>query len=199
MNFKAFETKFEATGEGKILGRASVYDVIDAQGDIVRRGAFAADFSARGNQRAILADHDPTRSIGLGTFTEKADGLHVAIDLAMELQEARDAFVRVQKGIATGLSIGYETLQDRISNGARELLQLSLWETSVVVFPANAHARITAAKSNPQQLEELLTALRSSKIALDDRRAVADLNAALTAIQSTKLRVLIADIRSRLQ
>lgn len=163
MNIKAFETKFESTGEGKIEGRASVFDVLDSQGDIVRRGAFGADLAARGNVRPILADHDPTRSIGLGRFIEKGDGLHVSIELAMELPDARDAFVRVQKGIASGLSIGYQTVQDRIARGARELLALELWETSIVVFPALSVARITSAKSGPQELEALLGSLRSMR------------------------------------
>jgi HK97 family phage prohead protease len=163
MNIKAFETKFESTGEGKIEGRASVFDLLDGQGDIVRKGAFLADLSARGNVRPILADHDPTRSIGLGRFTEKADGLHVSIELAMELPDARDAFVRVTKGIATGLSIGYQTVQDKIVRGARERLQLELWETSIVVFPALSAAQITSAKHSPAQLESLLTSLRSMR------------------------------------
>jgi uncharacterized protein len=161
MNIKAFSTKFEAIGEGKIEGRASVFDLLDSQGDIVRRGAFTADLSARGNVRPILADHDPTRSVGLGRFVEKSDGLHVSIELAMELPDARDTFVRVTKGIATGLSIGYLTVRDKIAQGARELLELQLWETSVCVFPALAAAQITSAKHNPQQLEALLGSLRS--------------------------------------
>jgi uncharacterized protein len=199
MDIKAFETKFEATAEGKVIGRASVYDVLDSQGDIVRPSAFADDFSKRGNVRPILADHDPTRSIGLGRFVEKHDGLHVSIELAMELQEARDAFVRVQKGISTGLSIGYSTLLDRYSTAGRELVKLSLWETSIVVFPANVHAQITAAKGNMHEIEELLSAVRSTRMALDDRKAVADLNAALSTIHSMKLRALISEVRSRLR
>jgi uncharacterized protein len=162
-SLKTFSTKFETTGEGLITGRASVWDVLDSQGDIVRRGAFAADLASRGNVRPILADHDPTRSIGLGRFTEKSDGLHVSIELAMDLQEARDAFVRVQKGISTGLSIGYNTVRDNIVRGARELLELSLWETSIVVFPALSAARITSAKHEPQQLEALLNSLESMR------------------------------------
>jgi HK97 family phage prohead protease len=163
MNIKAFSTKFDTTGEGKIEGRASVFDLLDQQGDIVRRGAFAADLSARGNVRPILADHDPTRSIGLGRFTEKGDGLHVSIELAMDLQEARDAFVRVQKGIATGLSIGYQTVRDKIARGARELLEISLWETSIVVFPALSAAQITSAKHGSEQLDALLNSLQSMR------------------------------------
>jgi HK97 family phage prohead protease len=162
-SLKTFETKFETLGEGKIDGRASVWDVLDQQGDIVRRGAFSADLSARGNVRPILADHDPTRSVGLGRFTEKQDGLHVSIELAMDLQEARDAFVRVQKGISTGLSIGYNTVRDRFTSAGRELLELSLWETSIVVWPALSVARITSAKNGAQELDALLNSLRALK------------------------------------
>jgi HK97 family phage prohead protease len=161
MIIKAFETKYEAKGEGKIEGRASVFGLLDGQGDIVQRGAFTADLAARGNVRPILADHDPTRSIGLGRFAEKSDGLHVSIELAMDLQEARDAFVRVQKGIATGLSIGYSTVQDKILNGARHLLAVELWETSICVFPALSAARVTSAKHGGQELETLLNSLRA--------------------------------------
>jgi uncharacterized protein len=163
MNVKQFETKFETLGEGKIEGRASVWDVLDGQGDIVRKGAFRADLSARGNVRPILADHDPTRSIGLGRFTEKSDGLHVSIELAMELPDARDTFVRVSKGIVQGLSIGYSTVRDRFTAAGRELLELTLFETSTCVFPALAAAQITSAKHSPQELEALLGSLRAMR------------------------------------
>jgi uncharacterized protein len=162
-SLKTLSTKFEALGEGKIEGRASVWDVLDQQGDIVRRNAFRADLAERGSVRPILADHDPTRSIGLGRFTEKADGLHVSIELAMELQDARDAFVRVQKNISTGLSIGYSTVRDNYTRAGRELLEIKLFETSIVVFPALPAAQITSAKHGPQELEALLGSLQSMR------------------------------------
>jgi len=199
LEYRSFETKYDSLDEGKILGRASVYEVRDQGGDNVRWGAFANDLAARGNERSILADHDHTRSIGLGHFVEKRDGLHVAIDLVMELQEARDAYVRVKRRIATGLSIGYETVRQKQTAEGRDLLELRLWETSIVVFPMNVHAQITAAKGNTQQLEALLTAVRSTRIALDDRKAVADLSAALFTIHNMKLRTVIAEVRSRLR
>lgn len=189
MNIKAFAAKFESTGEGKIEGRASVFGVLDSQGDKVQRGAFAEDLAARGNVRPILADHDPTRSIGLGRFTEKSDGLHVSIELAMELPDARDAFVRVQKGIATGLSIGYQTVRDRISNGARELLAVELWETSICVFPALSAARVTSAKHNA---EALLDSLRSM-------RHLSGYEELLEGLRAENLRSAIRSIRARVR
>ncbi len=160
MNIKAFSTKFEATGEGKIEGRASVFDLLDGQGDIVRRGAFTADLAARGNVRPILADHDPTRSVGLGRFVETRDALMVSIELAMELPDARDTFVRVSKGIVSGLSIGYSTIRESFTAAGRELLEVRLFETSTCVFPALDAARVTSAKHHHEALLDSLRSLR---------------------------------------
>ena len=64
----------------------------------------------------------------------------------MELPKAQEAYVLLKSGAIDGLSIGYEVakaVRDR-QTGVRHLLEVSLWEISLVTFAANQAARITA-------------------------------------------------------
>lgn len=186
MNTKAFAAKFDVLGEGKLTGYASVFDVLDEQGDIVRRGAFLRDLKERGDIRPILADHDVTRSIGVGKFREDTHGLRVDIELAMELADARDTFIRISKGIVKSFSIGYSTVTERMTRAGRELLDVTLFETSCVLIPACADAVIDGAKAH-NDLQVLLTMIRSARTEMVERKNVNELQAALAAIKGVRL------------
>jgi hypothetical protein len=53
-------------------------------------------------------------------------------------------------GIPMGLSIGYQTVIEEVDNetGIRKLKEISLWEISIVTFPACEPARVDAVKSD---------------------------------------------------
>ena len=134
-----------------VEGYASVYGNIDLGGDIVEQGAFREDLLKNGNERPILWQHNRTEPIGLGIFSENNEGLIVKM-----LLPKGDAFVKdrvmpqIKIGSIKGLSIGYsvedvayETI-DKVQ--IRILKRCNLYENSIVTFPMNQQARITAAK-----------------------------------------------------
>lgn len=147
-----FEVKsIDDAGEYYVVeGLAAVYGNVDSYDDIVLPGAFAADIAKRGNERPILWQHSRWEPIGKGVFTDTESGLMVRC-----LLPKADSFVsgrvmpQVKAGSVTGLSIGYVTIKynDDENRGVRKLIELELYETSLVTFPANDQARILAAKN----------------------------------------------------
>src|SRR5688500_9581177 len=100
--------EFKADESGVVVGRASVYGVVDSYGDIVMPGAFSKHLRERGNTIKFLAQHDPTNVIGLATLSEKEDGLHFRAKLALDLPSAKEMYIRLTQGLIDGISIGYE-------------------------------------------------------------------------------------------
>lgn len=68
-------------------------------------------------------------------MTLKPEGLWLDATLSLDLQDGRDAYIRLRDGLKSGLSIGYEPRKSRRrKDGARELLDIKLFEVSVVQF-----------------------------------------------------------------
>jgi uncharacterized protein len=131
---------------GTFAGLASVYNNVDSYGDVVKPGAFTKTIANNGGKVVILNQHDATQPIGIGTLKDDPRGLYIDVELNMDTQLARDVHSNLKAGIINGLSIGFQTVRDRVVKGVRELLEVNLWEVSVVTFPANSRARVSAVK-----------------------------------------------------
>jgi HK97 family phage prohead protease len=134
---------------GVIEGLGSHFDNVDSGGDVIRAGAFTETIGAK--LPKMLWQHDPAEVIGKWDATREVDdGLHLSGRLALKTQRGLEAFELAKMGAIDGLSIGFTipsggaTLLD---NGIREIKQIDLWEVSVVTFPMNELARVTAVKS----------------------------------------------------
>ena len=128
--------------ELKIQGYASRFGERDLAGDIVCPGAFAASLLARPAPRPMLHAHDTDAPVGVwDRLVEDATGLWV--EGRILLSPGTETLARlVRAGSVSGLSIGYRTLRSRQTFGARELLEIDLWEVSVVAFPMLPTARL---------------------------------------------------------
>ncbi|WP_439560515.1 HK97 family phage prohead protease [Roseinatronobacter sp.] len=152
-----------------IAGYASVFGQRDKGGDTVQRGAYAASLqrlAARGDHVRMLWQHDPAQPIGIwDQVIEDAHGLFVKGRLLPDVARAREALALVQAGALDGLSIGYRTVRAQaLATGGRNLIELDLWEVSLVTFPMLAQARISV-KS------DLLAGLATATASLRDARA----------------------------
>jgi len=66
----------------------------------------------------------------------------------MGVQAAREAYELLKDGAVKGLSIGFESIRERYdSSGIRHLLEIKLWEISLVPFPMLEQAQVTQVKS----------------------------------------------------
>jgi HK97 family phage prohead protease len=134
---------------GRFTGRASVYGVVDSHNDVVMPGAFAKHLAEHGNTIKVLAQHNPHDVIGIAQLVDRGDALWVEGQLELGLQSARDAYLRLKSGLIDGISIGYAVAPggEKYAGDVRQLHEVELWEISLVTFPANVHARVTAVKT----------------------------------------------------
>jgi HK97 family phage prohead protease len=135
---------------GMIEGYASLFDMRDTGGDIVVAGAFARSLRRRGAHGVkMLWQHRAHEPIGVWTsIAEDAHGLRVSGRLDLTVARAREALSLLRSGAVDGLSIGFRALktQHEKSLRGRRLLELDLWEISIVTFPMLTQARVTGVK-----------------------------------------------------
>jgi len=88
-----------------------------------------------------------------GTFSGYASRFGVADlgrDLVLpEVERGREVLALMRAGALDGLSIGFRTVEGRTDSktGVRKLSKIDLWEISVVTFPMQPEARISAVKN----------------------------------------------------
>ena len=154
----------------RVSGYASLFGVVDQGGDMVRPGAFNRSLDrlrAQERQVKMLWQHDPAAPIGVwDEVREDGRGLWVSGRLLPEVTRGREAAALIEAGAIDGLSVGYRTMRaEKSGDGARHLLELELWEVSLVTFPMLAEARLSATKQAPgmeRALQELARGIREA-------------------------------------
>lgn len=144
-----FETKAEISDEGAFSGYLAVFGNKDLVNDIVMPGAFAATIKRSAEPMPILWQHDWALPIGVFTsMAEDARGLKVEGQLTLGVRQADEARLLLQSGALRGMSIGYVVKRDEWDSGkrVRKLLEVDVFEGSLVTFPANPKARVTRVK-----------------------------------------------------
>ena len=139
---------------GVFSGYGSVFHNEDSYGDVVRPGAFKkslAEWAKKGRLPPMLWQHDRREPIGVFTkMVEDEKGLFVEGRLVIDdIPQARAAYALQKEKALGGMSIGYREIlieqdhDEKVTN----LLELDLWEVSVVTFPANEEATVDSVKS----------------------------------------------------
>ncbi len=168
---KRAETSVSATAAGVFEGYASLFDVTDGAGDVVAPGAFAKTLAKRGSRGVkMLWQHKAAEPLGVWTtIIEDARGLRVVGRLDLSVARAREALSLMREGALDGLSIGFRAVRaEKQKNGLRRLIEIDLWEISLVTFPMLEQARISAVKStqrSPQAFAMLLRRLQAARAA----------------------------------
>ncbi len=136
--------------DGVIEGYASVFGNADSGGDSVAPGAFRNSLMSRpADQVRMLWQHDPNEPIGVWEhIAEDARGLLVRGQILGDVARGREVLSLLRAGAIDGLSIGFRTVRARMDErtGIRTLLEIDLWEISVVTFPMNEAARVADVK-----------------------------------------------------
>ena len=155
----ANESKFTAlnlksvTADGAFEGYASLFDKEDLGHDIVLAGAFRDTLSQRGpGGIKMLFQHNPSEPIGVwDVLREDAKGLFVQGRLLLDVVRGREVYALMRAGAINGLSIGYRAVRARRDRprAPRKLIQIDLWEISIVTFPMLPEARVAAIKQRP--------------------------------------------------
>ena len=139
--------------DGVFFGYASIFNNVDAHDESVAPGAFRRtleNWRAQGRMPAMLWMHDTTQPVGVWLgLSEDKEGLAVQGRLALRTQRGLEAHELLQLGALSGLSIGYRVVAARVDakRKLRTLLDIDLFEISLVTFPANEAARVTGVKT----------------------------------------------------
>lgn len=133
------------TDTGEFEGVASVYGNKDSYGDVVEAGAFTKTIQENPEIPVLYQHYDP---IGKGTVEDSIGGLLIRGKLLLEVKQAQEAYALAKANIVKGLSIGYRVIKDEWDSAkqVRRLLEVKLYEVSLVTFPANELAGITGIK-----------------------------------------------------
>ena len=124
----------------RFAGYAALFDVADAGRDTIRRGAFARTLAERHTPLPLYWQHRPDQPIGvIEHIAEDARGLRVIARI--DRPESRAATM-LAAGAVDGLSFGFRTRAARQSPAGRELLEVDLFEVSLVTHPLQHGARV---------------------------------------------------------
>jgi uncharacterized protein len=148
------ELKLVNADEGIWEAYASTFKATpDAYGDIVDKGAFKK--TIRDNFRRIrnLWNHNVDEPIGRPlAMSEDSHGLHTKNKLSLGVQRARETRELMADGVINEVSIGYDTITDKVKDGFRHLVELRLWDISPVTYAANEEAVVLSVKNDLRAL-----------------------------------------------
>lgn len=124
----------------RFAGYAALFDITDAGRDTIRRGAFARTLAARTTPLPLFWQHRPDQPVGvIEHAAEDARGLRVIARI--DQQHSRAAHL-LRQGKVNGLSFGFRTRAARQSPEGRELIEIDLFEVSLVTHPLHPMARV---------------------------------------------------------
>ncbi|MBD1589661.1 HK97 family phage prohead protease [Pseudomonas typographi] len=151
--FDQAEIKFAGGGtQGIFEGYASVFGVVDADGDIILPGAFKKTLETQSRQVGMFYNHR-TWEIPVGKWLEMSEdtkGLLVRGELTKGHSGASDLKAAMEHGTVGGMSIGFSAAKDDfdlISTGRAFKSMQRLGEISICTFPANEQATVASLKS----------------------------------------------------
>lgn len=148
----------------------SVFDKIDSDGDMIKKGAFKKSIKERGvesssnRQIAFLRHHDWQHQIGKFNKLEEDDKGLFAVGILGTSTKGEDSLRDYDEGIITEHSIGFQYMSDKMKFIEEDehgknyfaINELKLWEGSAVTFGANEYANtVDVAKSIEHRQNEV--------------------------------------------
>lgn len=150
------QAKADGDGPGRLAGYGSTFGGVDSYRDTIVKGAYAKTIPTFLRDGFIPWGHD---WVGYPVATpevarEDDTGLWIEAEFHSdpESQRARSLVSeRLSRGKSMGLSIGYEAkgwdIQEIDGQQVRRLLDIELYEVSLVMVPADPNARVADVKS----------------------------------------------------
>lgn len=155
----------DVSEDGTFEGYGSIFGNLDSYGEVVEPGAFTKSLGRHVKEKTkplMLWQHNPDDPIGVWeSLEEDAKGLRGTGRLLKGVRRADEAYILMKAGAIQGLSIGYREVKVEPDGNNRKLKELDLLEVSIVSFPANRRARVSAVKS--ERMEEFATRLRDGE------------------------------------
>lgn len=163
------EVKFatdQVTEKGVFSGYGAVFGNVDSYGDMIAKGAFKASLKAWKAEKRLppmLAQHGgwmmgDMDGIPIGVWDKMEEDDHgLAVEgriINLDTERGKTLYGAMKEDALGGMSIGYRakkfTLGTKPTEPRRKLEEIDLVEVSVVTFPANDKARVSAVKAAGQ-------------------------------------------------
>lgn len=127
-------------GTLRFAGYAALFGKRDAGRDVIRKGAFARTLAEQDAPIPLFWQHRADLRIGwVRVAAEDERGLRVVAEID---NPEGAAALSLRRGEVTGLSFGYRARNVRRSAEGRELLDVDLFEVSLVTCPMQHAARV---------------------------------------------------------
>ena len=185
-----FRPRTRIDDDGMVEGYASLFGEVDAARDMMMPGAFSRTLKSRGLRRIpMLFQHDPSEPVGVWLeLVEDFRGLRARGKLIPDVARARELLALLRAGAIDGLSIGFRTVRGRIdpATRVRRILDLDLWEISIVTFPLLAGARVRAKGGSSSPPKPSLARARAEK----EWERAGGASAPVAAMRAPRLRAL---------
>ena len=195
--------EFRATDDGVpgFTGHASHWWSADSYFTAFAPGAFKKSIRERGDRIPVLWQHNPDTPVGKHrSIKEDATGLAVDVELIDDDSDGSTLIKRLRAGMPLGLSHGFQTVKDRSAEDGdpidvgqlgkgvkktdiRVITEVKIWESSVVVFPANEAATITKVR-HQHTLDYLSTLLESMRAGTLTEEQTAQIESLVAAYQT---------------
>lgn len=160
------------TKKGYVEAYFSVFDVVDSDGDVIRKGAFKKTFKEHRARIKHLYNHDRTKGAGvIEELVEDNYGAYFVSKISPSTL-GKDILLEYEAGIITEHSHGFVPIMERpIKEGGvdvNEITEVKLWEvSSLTAWGANHMARTVAVKET-DLIEAVKKMLRTANIS-DER------------------------------
>lgn len=173
----------EEGGGYSFSGYASVFNVVDSYGDVMKPGCFAEALKT-GYPIGMFFNHDSWEvPIGKWDVMKEDDhGLYVEGTLTKGLPLAESVRLALLHKTVTGMSVGFgvdfEHLEydENVDGFIFEQVKY-LREISICTFPANADAQVDEVKSLQQRMSALSGMNRTPKESINKEKQLAELSA----------------------
>lgn len=156
MKFKTSRVRgFKALddGKGEFEAVVAVFGNVDLAGDRIVKGAFADSltaWSAKGRPIPVVFSHDwANLDAHIGEVLEAKEtdqGLWVRAQLDMEDPPAAKVFRMMKRGTLAEFSFAYDIVEEKLQNGANELLKLDIIEVGPCLKGMNPATELIGVK-----------------------------------------------------
>lgn len=158
----------QITEDGEFEGYGSTFGNVDRGMDMVMPGAFRRTLKEKKLPAIkMLRDHDTRKLVGKWLEIREDDrGLFCKGRIFARDEDhnplAKETLALLREGALDSLSMGYRTVKATYDeeNGIRQLLEVDLWEVSVVTFPMNEMATVDAVKADDLTINDVERILR---------------------------------------
>ena len=145
------QLKFSSDEEGGFEGYASVFNSVDKVGDTIAPGAFKESIESGRTIKMFVnhAQHEVPVGDWIG-LKEDSHGLLAKGKIDLNHKDGPTVYSALKRKAMDGLSIGFTMKDDdfELKGDGRLIKNMSLMETSIVSFPCEGQARISAVKAD---------------------------------------------------